>query len=439
MEQTLIGKEAIMTSHEDRLQRFHELRSTIRGDESILVVGVDVAKDQHHAFFGTANGKTLWKKLIFDNSIQGFKSLRTMADNLMTQHGLKRSVYGVEPTASYHKALAEHLLRNDEQVVYVSNVVVKNNRASLDGRWDKNDTKDAANIADLISRGRCQFYDLAEGDIRELRSLLAYRAKLKKQEHALRMRIRNNLLAQYFPELDKQMPQGGQDGLILDILSQGFAPAQIAAISFETFRTQLRLQQRHIVQEERLRAIWEASQESIGCALPEAAVWEGKMLVAQLRQIRQIKQELEVQLKTLGKRFPTYRYLLTIPGFGPIVATMTIAAIGDANRFTSRKQILRLAGLDLSAYRSGNKSETAVPVISKQGKAGLRYALVQAATIASYKDAAIRNYFTRLLKGRELERGIKLKMRVKLAAKLLVVAWTLMKRCEAFDPDYFRT
>jgi hypothetical protein len=119
------------------------------------------------------------------------------------------------------------------------------------------------------------------------------------------------------------------------------------------------------------------------------------MLVAQLRQIRQIKQELEVQLKTVGKRFPTYRYLLTIPGFGPIVATMTIAAIGDANRFTSRKQILRLAGLDLSAYRSGNKSETAVPVISKQGKAGLRYALVQAAVISSYKDAVIRNYFTR--------------------------------------------
>jgi transposase len=77
-------------------------------------------------------------------------------------------------------------------------------------------------------------------------------------------------------------------------------------------------------------------------------------------------------------------------------------------------------------------------VISKQGKAGLRYALVQAATIASYKDAVIRTYFTRLLKGRELERGIKLKMRVKLAAKLLVVAWTLMKRCEAFDSDHFR-
>ncbi len=426
-----------MKTKEDRLKIFMELRKTIRGSESILVVGVDVAKDRHHAFFGTANGKTLWKKLIFDNSIQGFKAVLDLADNLMTQHGLKRSVYGVEPTASYHKPLAEHLIRRGEQVVYVSNVAVKKNRALLDGRWDKNDTKDAANIADLVGQGRCQFYDLAEDDMRELRSLLAYRARLKKQEHALRMRIRNNLLAQYFPELDKQMPQGGQDGLILDIIAQGFAPAQIANMSFEAFRQQHHLNMRHVVQEKKLRSIWEVSQESVGCALPDSAAWEGRMLVEQLRQTRQIKHELEAQLKEVAQRFPAYHRLLTIPGFGPIISAMTLAAIGDANRFTSRKQVLRLAGLDLSASRSGKKSNSAIPVISKQGKAGLRYALFQAATIASYKDAAIRNYFTHLIKGRELERGIKMKMRVKLAAKLLVVAWTLMKRNEVFDPGCF--
>jgi len=41
----------------------------------------------------------------------------------------------------------------------------------------------------------------------------------------------------------------------------------------------------------------------------------------------------------------------------------------------------------------------AVPVISKQGKAALRYALVQAATIAAYKDDTIQRYFARLLRG----------------------------------------
>jgi hypothetical protein len=37
-------------------------------------------------------------------------------------------------------------------VVLVSGVAVKRNRELLDGRWDKHDTKDAANIADLISQ-----------------------------------------------------------------------------------------------------------------------------------------------------------------------------------------------------------------------------------------------------------------------------------------------
>jgi transposase len=45
-------------------------------------------------------------------------------------------------------------------------------------------------------------------------------------------------------------------------------------------------------------------------------------------------------------------------------------------------------------------------------------------------------YYTSLLRGRERESGIHRKMRVKLAAKLLVIAWTLMKKKEQFDPAY---
>jgi hypothetical protein len=45
-------------------------------------------------------------------------------------------------------------------------------------------------------------------------------------------------------------------------------------------------------------------------------------------------------------------------------------------------------------------------------------------------------YYTNQLRGREREPGIKTKMRVKLAAKLLIIAWTLMKKKEPFNPDY---
>ena len=44
-------------------------------------------------------------------------------------------------------------------MVLVAGSAVKKNRELLDGRWDKNDTKDAANVADLVTQGKCLFYE----------------------------------------------------------------------------------------------------------------------------------------------------------------------------------------------------------------------------------------------------------------------------------------
>ena len=98
-------------------------------------------------------------------------------------------------------------------------------------------------------------------------------------------------------------------------------------------------------------------------------------------------------------------------------------------------RLLKLSGYDLCAARSGQSSDKAVPVISKRGNSELRYALYQAARVASVMNSYFKAYFTGLLQGRQRERGIHTKMRVKLAAKMLVIAWVLMKRKEAFNPS----
>ena len=59
--------------------------------------------------------------------------------------------------------------------------------------------------------------------------------------------------------------------------------------------------------------------------------------------------------------------------------------------------------------------------------------LYQAALVASYNNNGFRRLYHRMLEGRHAERGIKTKARVKLAAKMLVVAWTMLKNNEAFD------
>ncbi len=113
-----------------------------------------------------------------------------------------------------------------------------------------------------------------------------------------------------------------------------------------------------------------------------------------------------------------------------------LGAIGDPFRFQNGRQVLKMAGLDLNAERSGKSASGTVPVITRKGKADLRYALYQAALIASIKNREFMVYYTNKLRDREKEPGIKMKMRVKLAAKLLIIGWTLMKKKEPFNPDY---
>ena len=418
-----------------RLEDFRQLKKEIRGSEEHLIVGIDVAKDKHNAFFGTANGKTLLKRLVFENNIEGFNKLLTFLEAVKVKHVLNKEVFALEPTANYHKPLGEYLINSGLNVVLVSGNAVKNNREMLDGRWDKNDTKDPANIADLISQGKFMYYNYPVLPLRDLRNLLSLKRRLKKQEHGIKVRIRNHLLAQYFPELDRHY--GKCESLGLSIVRWSLAPCVIASLGYDEF-AQLVAPGRRISagQRERLEEIWQEAAKSIGCQVGVALDFEAKMMVEGLKRLRDAIGITDAKIREVCLHFPEYSYLKTMPGFGPDVSSKVLGAIGNPFRFDTEKQVLKMAGWDLSARRSGKKSETVTPVISKKGKADLRYALYQAAHVASSKNQYFVMYFTNKLRGREREKGIKTKMKVKLAAKLLVIAWSLMKKEEPFNPDY---
>ena len=418
----------------NRLEEFRQLRQEVRHSERYLIVGIDVAKDRHHAFFGTATGKTLLKRLAFSNDYEGFKKLLNHAEALRVRHDLKKVVYGMEPTSNYHKPLGEFLIHLGRTVVLVSGVTVKRNRESLDGRWDKHDAKDSANVADLISQGKCLYYEYPEARLSGLRGLVSLRRRLKKQEHGYKVRIRNHLIAQYYPEMDREWERLGGEGL--SIMRWCFPPSEMTILDVEPFIERVTSGRVRMEKRRRLEAIWEKAGETIGCDGVPGVAHEARLMVEGLRQIREMIKETDDKIQELCHQFPEYPYLLTIPGFGPDVSSKVLGAIGDPDRFDNGKQVLKLAGLDLSADRSGKDSDKAIPQISKRGKADLRYALYQAGFIASTKNQGFMCYYTRKLRGREKERGIRTKMIVKLSAKMLLIAWTLMKKKEAFNPAY---
>jgi transposase len=372
--------------------------------------------------------------LVFENNIEGFRKLMAQARAMKDQNGLKRMVFGMEPTANYHKPLGEHLIRCGHLVVLVSGVAACENRKTWDGRWDTNDTRDAANVADLMSQGKCLFYDFPVGPLQDLRNLLSLKRRFRRVEHGYRVRIRNHLLAKYFPELDRYYEQSESTGLA--IVRWCLDPSVIAGLEYKQFVQMVSSNRWRSSQEKRLQTIWKLAVDSVGCEAGPVVTFEAQVMVEGLKQIRESIRQIEERIHEVCSLFPEYECLLSIPGFGRDVSAKVLGAIGDPFRFEKGRQVLKLSGFDLSAKRSGKTSESVVPVISRKGKADLRFALYQAALIASVQNPDFIGYYTDKLRGREREPGIKIKMRVKLAAKLLLIAWTLMKKKEPYNPDY---
>ena len=109
-----------MKSDVIRYKEFCQLKSEIRASKEHLIIGIDIGKDNHHAFFGTARGKTLLKRLIFNNNIDGFKKLIDQVKELQIQYSLSKTIFGMEPTGNYHKPLAAGLINNGHFPALVS-------------------------------------------------------------------------------------------------------------------------------------------------------------------------------------------------------------------------------------------------------------------------------------------------------------------------------
>jgi len=417
-----------------RIDQLRQTKSSIRGSNEHLIVGIDIAKNKHYAFFGNANGKSFLKKFVFNNDIEGLSNLLNKTEAIQRKHKLTEIVFGVESTANYHKPVAESLIQKGYTVVLVSSVAVKRNRELLDGRWDKNDKKDAANIADIISQGKCLYYDYPCLSMKSIRSLLSLKRKLTKQKHALKMRIRGQIIAPYFPEMDAFF------SLIEDVclasINVCLDPRKLSELDYSLFYGWVTSKPKNVTQQRRIRDLWELSRHSIGCEVTDAVQFEASLLVESFRRSKTLLEAVEKKLEKERVKFSGYKYLLSIPGFGPAIATMILGAIGDPNRFENGRQVLKLAGLDLSASRSGQSAMNVRARISKKGKAELRYALYHAAFTASSRHKLFKSWFQLKIEKRQNEKGIRMRTRIKLSAKMLIIAWTLMKRKEIFNPEY---
>ena len=164
--------------------------------------------------------------------------------------------------------------------------------------------------------------------------------------------------------------------------------------------------------------------------LPEP--WSGSV-EASLYLIDELGCEIEAcerELRRLGAEHRYVPLLTTVPGIAWVLAYTIAAEIGDIARFPSPTKLAGYTGLCPRVYQSG-ESDRRGP-LAKQGPKYLRWALVEAATVAC-RHPVYRERYQRTKARLGKQRGAKV-AQVDLARRLAEAIWHMLTRNQPFAP-----
>lgn len=139
---------------------------------------------------------------------------------------------------------------------------------------------------------------------------------------------------------------------------------------------------------------------------------------------------LATQTAAAAKQEPAYERLLTVPGFGPVVAPAFIAAVGNGQQFEHGRDVSAWLGIVPKQQGTGGKVQ--LMRISKNGDRELRTLLIHGARAVlrwvDRRDDPMSRWLLSLRARRGEARAI-----VALANKLARIGWAVLRGDKDFD------
>jgi transposase len=398
-----------------------------------IIVGVDVAKDDHWARITDYRGIDLMKPVKFHNSIDGFEKLLSRVEKLRVKHRCVKVMIGMEPSGHYWRAFGWYLKLHDSrpELLGVNPYHTKQAKELDDNSQTKSDPKDAQVIAHLIRDGR--YYDtyLPEGEYAELRQLNTERQRLMKQIS----RANNILIAlldEFFPEYST-------------VWSNVTCPTSLELLKTYAFPSDIRTAERETLLEDIKRASGgtegvKLMGELIQVASRSVGVKEGLRsvrlrmlsLIDELGYFQEKKVAIEAELEAVMNTLQLGETLQSMLGIGPIISSAFLGEVGDISRFDNWRQVRSLAGLNLVENSSGkHKGKTKV---SKRGRPYLRHMLYMAGECGCRCNPEMRGFY-RYLVDRKNNPLNSHQAFVATGLKIMRILFHLAKTGERYDPQ----
>ena len=334
----------------------------------IHTIGIDLAKTIFHLVGVNARGEVVVRKKCSRNQLLRFTS------------NLRVSLIGMEACGGSHflgRALREQ--GHDVRLMpaqYVKPYVKTN----------KNDYIDAEAIAEAVGRPSMRFVPIKTNDQLDLQSLHRVRERWVGRRTAVINQIRGMLL------------------------ERGITVAK---------------GRRHI--EESLPGILEDSDHKLSGAL-RALLTELRLEMQYLS--RQIEESDKLILRIASELEPCRR-LVAIPGIGPVIATATIAAIGNGAAFKKGRGFAAWLGVVPGEHSTGGKQT--LTETSRRGNRYLRKLFVQGAHAVLQQrmkqSTGLSTWLAQLTTRKRIQVAA-----VALANKLARMVWAVLYKGEAYRP-----
>jgi transposase len=236
----------------------------------------------------------------------------------------------------------------------------------------KNDTRDAEDLADLLRLGRLAEAWIAPPEVRELRELVRYRAKL--------VCLRTNCKLQVYAALAKE----GVHVPMTDLFGVGGTELLDSCELAHAYRVRV----------ESLRALIELFD----------------------REVAMLEREVSRELADHAG----YQAIQAVPGVGPLFSAVFTAEIGDVTRFRTPAQLASWAGLTPKHHESDTTVRRGP--ITKQGSRLVRWAAVEAAQRQA-AGTKLRADFTRITANHGDTAGARKIARVAVARKIVTLVF----------------
>lgn len=360
----------------------------------MIYVGIDVAKSKHDCCILGDTGQVVRESFTIANSRDGFESLLKAIQQAANSGTDCRIKAGLEATGHYSVNLVAFLRSSGIEPVVFNPLQVNLFRKSQSLRKTKTDKVDAKYIAQLLMSADSNPVTISY-QILELKALTRNRHRLVFEQTQLKQKI-SRLVDLLFPELHSL----GGSAKILSfqaMLLELPGAAAIAGCRIDRLTSILSEHSHGRFSREKAIQIKELAKNSIGLNSP-AHAFELQMTLQHLCFIRQQVHQVERSIADAIRTIDTP--LLSIPGIGITLAAIILSEIGDVWLFGSPDKLQAFAGLEPSAFQSGKFKGDRCRMV-KRGSPYLRWALLQAASLAARHCPTFRDYLgTKIAQGK---------------------------------------